>query len=156
MLALGDGGGALLVDTTCEVTCGGEDQISVLIDYPDRQYIEDEVIELVQYRVDYDVPLVPGEIPYFAGTLGVSLAPGNGTTLALTAAGSRQRDFVGERVGGDNVAGTATLTLAGYDWDDAQLLIEGEFDIRFGDVGASGDTGGGAGSGGGDADASVR
>ena len=154
VLALGDGGGVLLVDTTCEATCGGDDQIAVRIDYPDRQYVDDEVIELTQYRVDYDVRLVPGDIQYFAGMLGVSLAPGSGTTVTLTVAGTEQRKYVREHIDDEIVAGTATLMLAGYDWDNAQVFVEREFDIRFGDL-ALGDTAAGTAGSGGEADASV-
>jgi hypothetical protein len=132
---LDTGGGPVQVDTQCGTFCGGGDQVAVRIDYASERARSDETIEILQYRVDYDLSYdsLRG-VPYFAGTMGVALGPGDSTTVVLTVAGTEQRKYVAEIAGGDPASGTATLTFAGYDWDGEVFETESTFDIRFAEI----------------------
>lgn len=141
LVELDTGGGPVQVDSACAEACGGADQIAVTIEYPRKQYRDDEIVEVLQYRVDYNLAHISRQMPYFAGTVSVGLAPGDSAGVVLTVAGTEQRDYVHAAVGGDPVGGTATLSFAGYDWDDGQFTTESEFDIRFSDLANGSGTG---------------
>lgn len=134
LINIDTGGGPVQVDTACGTTCGGSDQIAVTIRYPNKQYRDDDIVELLQYRIDYNLAFVKEGMPYFAGTVNVALAPGDSASMVLTVAGTAQRKYVAKEVGSDPVGGTATLKFAGYDWDDGQFTTESEFDLRFADL----------------------
>jgi hypothetical protein len=154
VVTVGDGS-TVNVDTFCDPSCSGAESIEVSLDYPREAYREAETIELLQYRVDYQLSDVGGDTPFFAGLISVVLGPGDGDDLTLKVVGNAQREHVVEEVGGDAVSGTATLKLTGYDWSDSWVTIEHDFPIRFADV--EGDNLGAAGNGGSDGggDASV-
>jgi hypothetical protein len=145
-----DNVGPVQVDSACGQICGGADQTAVALEYPDQQYRADEIVQVLQYRVDYRLPNL--RVPYFAGTVGAVIAPGDRASLLVTVAGTAQREDVFEAVGGDPVSGTATITFAGYDWDNGQFTTGAEFDVRFSDLVdvASAGTGAGVDDGAGD------
>ena len=132
-----DLGQPLTVDTFCEGGCAGADELTVRIEYPDypaELQPRDEWVDFEQFRIDYALSTLDDEVPFFAGTSSVTVAPGDQASFSVTVAGSPQRAFVYDAIGGELAAGHATLTLAGYDWDNNQVFIERDFDIRFVDV----------------------
>jgi hypothetical protein len=91
---------------------------------------ENDEIEFLQYRVDYT--LSGGAIPFFASPLQAIVHNNSETVLSLQVAGARQRAALADR-SDDIVAGTARLTLAGYDEKDEQVEFDLGFNIQFGD-----------------------
>lgn len=130
-LSIDPGEGAVSVDTRCRVDCS-DGKLGIGISYPDSNYRVDDQIVLLQYRVDYDVPGVKGEIPFFASPLELTLAPNDVEIMQLAVAGSEQRAFVRKALGDKTVLGTATLQFAGYDWSDDRVFLDTRFSVRFG------------------------
>jgi hypothetical protein len=137
-LSLGTDGEPVTVPIGCESPCDGDARLDVELEYVDDFRTDDETFELVQYRVDYDLPGTDGDVPYFAGDRGLTLAPGDTASFSVKIAGDAQRQFLLQELGEDayGLEGRATLTLAGYDSLNAQVFIEGDFDVRFVDVAA--------------------
>ena len=107
------------------------------ISYAKETYPEHDTIELLQYRVEFSLDSALGDVPYYAGPLALVIAPDDSQELKLTAAGDAQRAHVAQTSGEKTVSGEATVTLAGSDWDDRQVLVSTTFDVRF--VPAQGD-----------------
>jgi len=137
-LTLGAEGGPVSVDTTCAETCGGNDQLALHVAYSDDLYPPQETIELLQYRIDYDLRGASKvKLPFFAGKTRITLIPGGSADVSLAAAGSAQRALALENHPTETLAGTATLSVAGYDWDNAEVVVTATFDIEFSDLGAA-------------------
>lgn len=106
----------------------------------------DAVVEILQYRVDYDLAGVGEEVPFFAAATILTVSAGTPATFNVLAAGDRQRDWILTEFGYESLEGTAKLTLAGYDQDDEVIMADARFDIGFGDFqddsGAEGEDGG--------------
>jgi hypothetical protein len=140
-LTLGAEGGPVTVDTSCAKTCGGNDQLALHVAYSDDLYPPQETIEFLQYRIDYDLYDRRGgskvKLPFFAGKTRLTLIPGGSADVSLAAAGSAQRALALEKHAKETLAGTATLRVAGYDWDNAEVVVTATFDIEFSDLGAA-------------------
>ncbi|MET0343743.1 MAG: hypothetical protein ABW252_22205 [Polyangiales bacterium] len=138
----------LVVGTGCEPACDPA-MLSISVRYSSEAHPSIETIELLQYRIDYALDPAIGAVPFYADKVAVELKPGETKTLTLAAAGALQRTFVARALGGRAAAGQATITFAGYDWEDSQVLASSAFGIRFesnseqtSDAGTSGRDGG--------------
>jgi hypothetical protein len=134
------------VDTDCgNGGCGGQERIAATLGFDRDSYVaEDTRVQFEQYRVEYDLPDIEPDVPYFASPLDLVVTPAETTTFYFYAAGQTQRDFVREAAGGEPAQGTARLTLAGYDDQDEQVFLEKGFDISFADFRASAEAAGGS------------
>jgi hypothetical protein len=122
------------VDTRCDNGgCDGSEQIEVRIKVEDDAPGSDAEVEILQYRVDYSLFSVEGEVPYYANVTSVRVAAEEPAEFNVRAAGQRQRDRITSQFGYDQIDGIGTLTLAGYDQDNEIVLAEAQFDILFGD-----------------------
>lgn len=119
---------AVVVDLSCEA-CAAEVDVDVYFD-PDAYLNPDDEVVLEQFRVDYELPGVD-DVPYLAGVLEQLVRPEDQANFVVLVAGSAQREHVRDESPEDDVEGRATLTLAGYDSDDAQVFVEKELAIRF-------------------------
>ena len=147
-LGSGQGAAAVDVDTRCENGgCDSLEQVEASVSI-DAHGHADAAIEILQYRVDYDLVGVAEQVPYYASETNLTVSADTAATLTVNAAGERQREWIIARFGFDQLQGTATLTLAGYDQDDNVKQAEAEFAIRFGDL-EDGSGGGDAGQDGG-------
>lgn len=132
-------GDPVLVDVDCDAdACGGTSTVDVEVTFEEHPLISDEAeLELLQYRVDYDVPdLAEGEeIPYFASDrINLVVLVGEPASATLDVAGTTQRAWADSRLPNEEVAGTAVVTLAGYDHRNAIVELQSEpFDVRFDD-----------------------
>jgi hypothetical protein len=125
------------VDVDCGGGCGGTSRLGVEIEYDAEFRPDDETVELLQYRIDYELDGLDEQPPFFADEQGIALTPGDVVSFDVTPAGPAQREFVREQADGESVSGVATITFAGYDYDDAQIFIEADFPIRFSDLNPS-------------------
>jgi hypothetical protein len=137
-VTLGSGGHAapVHVDTRCQNGgCGAADQLEVHVSVQSDD-IPNPAVEILQYRVDYDLPDVLELVPYYASATSVDVSAEAPATFNVRAAGERQREWIVSG-GYDRIDGTGTLTLAGYDQDDKVRTAEASFDIVFGDFGGT-------------------
>ena len=118
-----------LLQTQCGSSCQST-TLALQLDYPTGSYTERDTIELLQYRVDYDLTDQTLEIPYYAEPLAVVVKPGDTRALTLTVAGRAQRKVLEQALAGATASGSATLQLAGYDWNDRQVFIHQTFAVR--------------------------
>lgn len=123
------------VDTVCDN--GGCEEpaqlsFSLSLDY-DNALPENDEVELLQYKVEYTAAGLSGKIPPFAGPAQIIARNGSSVPITLQVAGTQQREFVYNHIGGRKMRGTATLTLAGYDEKNERVDAEFGFSIRFGD-----------------------
>ena len=125
--------GQLQVDSVCDPSCTGDETAAVHIAYVNQTRPAKDTVEFKQYRVDYTLAGV-SKVPYFAAMRDVRMQPGADEALTLQVVGSAQREFVAEAAHGRAVSGTATLEFAGYDFDNRQVFIDAQFDVRFEDV----------------------
>lgn len=101
------------------------------IDYPQASYNPADTLQLLQYRIDYDLTGSSQKLPYYAEPLSVVIKPGETKELALPAAGDAQRDRLSTTFAGKSTRAKASLQLAGYDWDNEQIFVKTEFDVQF-------------------------
>ena len=120
----------LVIPTGCEPACD-QPVVAVSIRYPSETRPPIESIELLQYRIDYALDPVVGVVPYYADTVAVELKPGETRPLTLVVAGSAQRAAVTRALGAQAAAGQATISFAGYDWENGQVTTSSSFSIRF-------------------------
>lgn len=131
-------GGSLQVDDRCNPACAGADSVDVQIAYAKGTTPQQGNVQLLQYRVDYTLTGVRGDVPFYAGQTSFDLPPGGNQTQTVRAVGSAQRDFVRQAAGDAVVTGTAKLTLAGYDYDNRQVTIDAVFEVSFGRASGAG------------------
>lgn len=132
---------ALRIDTKCGSSCGGDTVVTATISYdnPNMTRPQSDAVEFWQYKVAYSLGGVQ-DVPFFAGDIrknDIKLEPGGSASLTLQLAGSAQRDAVRKAAG--KASGTATLELAGYDFDNRQIFVDAEFNVRFADFAAADD-----------------
>ena len=124
-------GTATTIQTTCGDACEQDGVLDLDLAYADDYFPQDEVVELLQYRVDYYLDGFDTRVPYFAGRMQLKLEPGAETSVSLPIAGAAQRALVRQNAGKRTIYGTAEITLAGYDWDNKQVYLEFETPVRF-------------------------
>ncbi|MBN2526783.1 MAG: hypothetical protein JXR76_10335 [Deltaproteobacteria bacterium] len=123
------------LDTICEN--GGCDtlnavQFTLALDAANASS-ENDTVQFLQYRVDYQLPQLKKKIPFFAAPLDIVLSKGDETVFNIQIAGSKQRALVFNQVGGREVNGIARVTLAGYDELDDRVNFEFTFHVALGD-----------------------
>jgi hypothetical protein len=121
---------ALVVELGCAAECA-EATLTVALEYPAESFNPADTIQLLQYRVDYELPGSKAEIPYYAEPLSLVINPDELRTLTLTAAGAKQREQIEAALGSTIGRGNATLQLAGYDWDNRHVFVRTDFEVRF-------------------------
>jgi len=141
LLRIGFGGGLgappIQVDSDC--SNGGCAELPALtgqLTYDaDIASTAEDYVEILQYRVDYQLAAPNDQVamPYFAGHLSLMVPVGETLDFNVAAAADRQRDLIRTRLPGQSVSGTATLMLAGYDLKNEQVFPKAEFEIFFGD-----------------------
>lgn len=122
--------------TVIDVSCGADRCLShgatLGIEYGET-YDPDEYVEFEQYRVDFE--LDSGEdLPFFAARHSFELRPGEGTMRTFILAGPAQLEAVAPDAFDRPVTGRATIALAGYAYDNAQVFVYADVDIELRDV----------------------
>jgi hypothetical protein len=132
------------VDSNCSNGgCDGLEELEARLTFDQQGFVSGTAqVEILEYRVDYslyglDTDKQP---PYYAGLTDVLVDVGSTADFNVRAAGTRQRDWVALRYGTEQLDGTGTLTLAGYDQLNNLVHVEADFDISFGDFVTSGAT----------------
>ncbi|HET8933030.1 MAG TPA: hypothetical protein VFN67_06315 [Polyangiales bacterium] len=127
--------------------CGSEcveASLSLAIDYPQGAYNSADTIQLLQYRIDYEIAGSKLDLPYYAEPLSLVIKPDELRPLTLVAAGDAQREELADALGSTRASGTASVQLGGYDWDNRQVFVRADFEVQFrrgqGSVQASDDT----------------
>ena len=107
------------MDTACSATCAG-DAVPVEVTFNESVLVDlTATVQLSEYKVEYKLDGTPAEVPYFAAaSLDQSLAVGDTAVFDIRIAGSVQRASLSSLAAGQPMSGTATLTFAGYDWND--------------------------------------
>ena len=124
----------LRISTLCaDATCEALQQLHAEIRYA-AGLAQTEVVELDQYRVDYELDGVKGTVPFFAARKKLSLSPGASAQLILAVSGQSQRSFLIKQVGHATVSGSGQITFAGYDHDNGQVLLKTQFELEFGEI----------------------
>jgi hypothetical protein len=121
---------AILIRFDCAASCP-DPTLMLTIDYPQASYNPADTLQLLQYRVDYDVTGSKLELPYYAESLSLVIKPGDQKALSLKAAGQAQRDKLRAKLGSSSGSARASLQIAGYDWDNQQVFIHTDFDVQF-------------------------
>lgn len=105
----------VVIDTVCS---GCSTQVAATIAYASgAPGPADATFDLAQYRIDYT--LEDGRpIDFYADAITGSVAEGETLGINLDAGGRSQREIIFDSFGSDEVTGTATVTLEGYDYDD--------------------------------------
>lgn len=91
---------------------------------------EDQV-ELLQYRVDYDIPDLRAKVPFFAAETAITLRPGGRVQISLPLVGRKQRSALTSGVTQLPMEGLVTLTLAGYDPQNENLTLSVDIPVRL-------------------------
>jgi hypothetical protein len=113
--------GPAQVDVNCaNGGCEDIDTVPVTVTWSDDPlFLDDDQIEIAQYRVDYSVPSVEGDIPFYAGYTTQYLTPGSTVTFSIAPMGQTQRDLLGPQIApGQTLIVSATLTLGGWDHEN--------------------------------------
>jgi hypothetical protein len=121
---------APVVRFACAAGCPAS-TVTLAIEYPVASYNPEDTLQLLQYRIDYDVTGSKLELPYYAEPMSLVIKPGDQKELMLTAAGQAQRDSLEAKLGSSTASGKASIQLAGYDWDNQQVFIHADFDVQF-------------------------
>jgi hypothetical protein len=121
---------AIVVGFGCAASCP-DTTLLLTIDYPRASYNPADELQLLQYRIDYEVTGAKLELPYYAEPLALVIKPGEQKALMLNVAGQAQRDKLKAKLGSGTASAKASLQLAGYDWDNQQILIHTDFDVQF-------------------------
>ena len=122
----------LEIDVTCVGECQSDSTVPFVVDYEQRGQDPSATVEFKQYRVDYKLDGVKGPVPYFADKIqDGEVGPGGSLPLLLTMVGSTQRKYVATHAQKGEASGTATVTLAGYDFLDSQVFITAVMKIHF-------------------------
>lgn len=138
-ITFGSGAGAPPVQVDVDCLNGGCESIEELageLTYSDEEATAvDAEVEILQYRIDYALaaPHDDVDLPYFAGHVALTVKVGETVGFNVVAAGEKQRQFILARYPDDQLRGTATLTLAGYDQQNEQVFPRADFDIYFDD-----------------------
>lgn len=124
--------GPVIVDSACTGDC--IDPVTLEVEFAENIAVDpDARISVEQYKVEYAIEAV--DVDFFADTISLSVAPGDTGTAEVLPASWEQQDQVYAQVGGDPVSGSATLTVAGHDWNDDVFTVSTRFDITFEDLG---------------------
>ena len=121
---------ATVVRFECAASCTAS-TVTLTINYPLASYNPDDTLQLLQYRIDYDVSGSKLTLPYYAEPMSLVIKPGDDKEVTLTAAGQAQRDRLEAKLGASTGSAKASIQLAGYDWDNQQVFIHADFDVQF-------------------------
>ena len=121
---------AIVVRFDCSSGCAYP-SLKLGISYPPASYNPEDTLQLLQYRIDYDLTGSTQELPYYAEPMSLVIKPGDQKELMLTAAGPAQRDWLKAKLGASSGSAKASLQLAGYDWDNHQVFLHSDFDVQF-------------------------
>lgn len=125
------GSDAVELQFGCAAACP-EASVALVLNYPESTgWHEADTIQLLQYRVDYQIAGSKLELPYYAEPLSLVIKPDELRPLTLMAAGDAQRAKLEDALGSARASGRASLQLAGYDWDNRQVFVEVDFDVQF-------------------------
>ncbi|MCB9779807.1 MAG: hypothetical protein H6742_14675 [Alphaproteobacteria bacterium] len=137
-------GTAVTVDMVCDAAgCAGDD-VEAEVTFDAGLGVDDGAIVYVyEYRVDYAFANTSDTAPFFADLVEFEVPVEGTTAFTFDAAGTAQRDWVYGWAQNPTEAGTATLTIAGYDHNDDVFEASTEFSVSFQDTttDASTDTG---------------
>lgn len=129
-VALSDGTSVEL-DSSCIGDC--IDEVTLQVTFEEHLAVDlDEQVEFLQYKVDYAIEGVT--ITSFADETSLTVGTASTGFVDFLPASWIQQDEVYEAVGGDPISGTATVTLAGYDWRNENLLVSTSFEVSFEDL----------------------
>jgi len=118
------------IDTLCAGGSCADRGLTLRLGFDPEQYTgTTEVIAFEQYRVDYALDDSKLDLPYFAAPAAFELTGAGMTEVVLVPAGRTQRSALPER---ETVEGTGILQLAGYDSRDEPVVVEVDFELRFG------------------------
>jgi len=131
-------------DTLCSNGgCDGFEQVEAQLDFDSGGSFtsSDAYVEILQYRVDYDLAGVDDEEqpPFYANETSVICNIDEPATFNVLTVGQTQRDYVRSHFGTEQIDGTATLTLAGYDHRNGVVQVDANFAISFADFVDDGD-----------------
>ncbi|MBA2321906.1 MAG: hypothetical protein H0V89_12220 [Deltaproteobacteria bacterium] len=125
-------GGPAQVDVECaNGGCETLETVAVTVTWTeDPLFLDDDQIEIAQYRIDYAVPGIEG-IPFYAGYTTQFLTPGTTVTFDVPVVGGTQRELLAAAIdAGETLTGSATLTLGG--WDHQGEIIGDDVDVAEG------------------------
>lgn len=93
----------------------------------DPLFLEGSTLSFYQYRIDYDIPGLPEEMPFFAAVSEQSLEVGSSLSFSILPIGNQQRELLMRYIPADEVyTGTATVTFAGWDMNNAVITLPTE------------------------------
>ena len=123
------------VDTYCaNGGCEDDDVLECMISLDAQTAVaENDSVQLLQYRVDFQIPQLNTVVPFFAAPLDVNLQKGDETTVDIRMAGIRQKEFILQQVGRGPVSGVSRVTLAGHDEMEEVVFYKFNVNIAFGD-----------------------
>ncbi len=122
------------VDIRCENGgCDSRDQLEASIYWDAAQTVDPTTaqVEILEYKVEYELFDVPDAVPYYANVTSVVVPPYAPVAFIIKSAGSAQRDFVRDLSPALPLDGIGTLTLAGYDHRNTIVEFSVDFDISF-------------------------
>jgi len=124
---------SVTVDSACTGDC--VDTVTLQVDFAEDIAVDlSSQISIEQYKVEYAFDAMT--VDFFADTTTLTLGSGETSYVDVYPASWEQQDQVYAEVGGDAVTGTATLTAAGYDWNDEVFTVSTQFSLTFEDTGA--------------------
>ena len=120
----------IVVRFDCATQCP-KSTVALTIDYPGAAYNPADTLQLLQYRVDYDLDDVGVQVPYYAEPLSLVVKPNEMQDVMLLAAGDAQRARLARELDATSAIGDARLQLAGFDWDNRHVFIDLDFKVQF-------------------------
>jgi len=124
-------------DTLCSNGgCDGFEQLEATLNFDSGASFmsSDAYIEILQYRVLYDMGGDEEEQPpFYSNETSVICHLDEPVTFNVLAVGQSQRDYVRSHFGTEQVDGTATLEIEGYDHRNGFVTASANFAISFAD-----------------------
>ena len=114
------------IDIVCkDGGCETLDTLSLTMTWEtDPVFLEGSTLTLYEYRIDYSIPGIDGEIPYFAGISEQTLELGESLSFSIMPIGNQQRELLTSQIPADEVySGMGILTFAGWDMNNEVIVF---------------------------------
>ncbi len=135
LIELSASNGAVL-DTRCTPSCADlPTNAMVVFDYHPL-VSGTAAFDIERYRIDYQIAEFADTftVPSYISPLSVEALIGEDTSFSLAVGDSTQRDTVLSALGPDRIDALATLTVVGYDHNNAIIEFSTDFTMIFEDV----------------------
>ena len=123
-------------DTNGDGTLSGyiAEEVTLLLELIPDEYIDYSLqpsVVIEAYALDYTILNASGQMPSYANGVTIQLDPGDSGEFPIRGVSFDQKTWAGTQFSGDPINTTASLSLTAHTTEDADLTLNGDFDIIF-------------------------